>query len=103
MTKIGEQLLLTPEQAAELLGVGRTTLYGLLSSGQLPSVNIGRFRRVHRDELTTFANSLVTQSVRCHERQTPLLRRRAVPRGNVLGCRAEGHTAEECCRFLERS
>lgn len=40
------RLLLTPEQAAETLAIGRTTLYGLLSTGALPSVHIGGSRRI---------------------------------------------------------
>lgn len=39
-------LLLTVRQAAELLGVGRTTLYELMDSGELHSVHRGASRRV---------------------------------------------------------
>jgi excisionase family DNA binding protein len=39
-------LLITPEEAARRLGVGRSTVYGLLRLGQLPSIKIGRCRRV---------------------------------------------------------
>lgn len=38
--------LLTPIQVAELLGVGRSTVYELLASGDIPSVRVGRSRRV---------------------------------------------------------
>ena len=34
--------LLTYEQAMEILAVGRTTLYGLVGSGDLPVVRLGR-------------------------------------------------------------
>ena len=40
------RLLLTPERAAERLDVGRTTVYGLLATGELESVRIGRSRRI---------------------------------------------------------
>jgi predicted DNA-binding transcriptional regulator AlpA len=33
------QLLVTPEEAARRLSVGRTTIYELMASGQLQSVN----------------------------------------------------------------
>ena len=36
------KLLLTPAEAAEQLGVGRSTLYELLASGELESICIGR-------------------------------------------------------------
>ncbi|MGO9148194.1 MAG: helix-turn-helix domain-containing protein [Acidimicrobiales bacterium] len=35
-------LLVTPEEAARRLSVGRTTIYELMASGELQSVNIGR-------------------------------------------------------------
>ena len=40
------QLLLTPEQAATSLAIGRTTVYELMRSGALESVRIGASRRV---------------------------------------------------------
>lgn len=39
-------LLLTVVEAARLLGVGRSTAYELLASGELESVHIGRSRRI---------------------------------------------------------
>ena len=39
-------LLLTVNQAANLLGVGRTTIYELMDSGELLSVNRGTSRRI---------------------------------------------------------
>ncbi len=41
-----EGLLLTVEEAAERLRLGRTLVYRLISSGQLESVTVGRLRRV---------------------------------------------------------
>ena len=41
-----DPLLLSPEDAAELLGVGRSTVYDLMRMKLLPSVKIGRARRV---------------------------------------------------------
>jgi excisionase family DNA binding protein len=40
------RLLLTPEEAAHTLGVGRTKLYELLRKGLLTSVMIGGSRRI---------------------------------------------------------
>jgi excisionase family DNA binding protein len=39
-------VLLTVEDAAEALSLGRTKVYELLESGLLPSVKIGRARRI---------------------------------------------------------
>jgi excisionase family DNA binding protein len=52
------KLLLTPEEAAELLGVGRTTLYDLIRTKELRSVQIGRLRRIKRTDLETYAEQL---------------------------------------------
>jgi excisionase family DNA binding protein len=51
-------LVLTVEQAAERLGIGRTVMYALVSSGAVESVQIGRLRRVPADALVTFLEEL---------------------------------------------
>lgn len=48
------RLLLTIEEAAERLGVGRSTMYGLIKDGEVESVQIGRLRRVPADALPEF-------------------------------------------------
>jgi excisionase family DNA binding protein len=53
-------LLLTPEQAATELGVGRTRMYALLAGGDVSSVKIGRSRRVPRAALQEYIDRLVT-------------------------------------------
>ncbi len=40
------KLLLTPEEAAKALRIGRTSLYKLLRSGEIPSIRVGRSRRI---------------------------------------------------------
>jgi excisionase family DNA binding protein len=40
------RLLLRPTEAAEILGFGRSRLYELLASGQLPSIKVGKSIRV---------------------------------------------------------
>jgi excisionase family DNA binding protein len=58
-----DQLLVTPEEAARRLSVGRTTIYELMSSGELQSVNIGRCRRVPVSSLSLFVNRLIGHAV----------------------------------------
>lgn len=41
-----ERLLLSPEEAAHALGVGRSRVYDLMRTRQLLSVRIGKSRRV---------------------------------------------------------
>ena len=45
---------LTAEQAAEHLGVGRTTVYRLINTGELPSITIGRCRRIPLERIAAF-------------------------------------------------
>ncbi|MEU8227094.1 helix-turn-helix domain-containing protein [Kribbella sp. NPDC048915] len=51
-------LLLTVEQAAQQLGVGRTTLFALLKSGELESIPLGRLRRIPAECITEYINRL---------------------------------------------
>ncbi len=41
-----EKLLVTAEEAAESLGIGRSKVYELIRTGQIPSVRIGSCRRI---------------------------------------------------------
>jgi excisionase family DNA binding protein len=51
-------LLLTPEEAAEVLRVGRTTIYALMKAGDLQPVHIGRSCRLSRAELERYVRGL---------------------------------------------
>jgi excisionase family DNA binding protein len=53
-----ESLLLTPEEAARLLRVGRTTVYALMKAGDLRPVHIGRSCRLARAELERYVRRL---------------------------------------------
>ncbi len=53
-----ERLLLTAEEAAELLGIGRSKVYELMASGVLRSVKVGRCRRIPRKAIDDFVESL---------------------------------------------
>ena len=46
--------LLSAEELAQELGVGRTTAYALLWSGQIPSMKVGRLRKVRREDVEAF-------------------------------------------------
>jgi excisionase family DNA binding protein len=51
------RLLFTAEEAAEIVGVGRTKMYGLLRVSAARSVRIGRCR-IPRDALVAFVDDL---------------------------------------------
>ncbi|WP_073255282.1 helix-turn-helix domain-containing protein [Cryptosporangium aurantiacum] len=50
--------VLTVEEAARHLRIGRTSMYALVSSGEVESVTIGRLRRVPRSALDDYVNRL---------------------------------------------
>jgi len=50
--------LLTVRQAAQVLGLGRSTVYELIAAGELETVSIGRSRRVPLDALRAFVAAL---------------------------------------------
>lgn len=64
-----DALLVTPEEAAALLSVGRTTIYALMKAGDLRPVHIGRSCRLPRSELTRYIDGLT--SSRSDEPQHP--------------------------------
>lgn len=49
-----DKLLLTPVEVARALGIGRSKVYELLQSGELPAVHIGACRRVPAEALHSF-------------------------------------------------
>jgi len=53
-TRILESILLTPEEAAEMLRLGRVTVYKLIQTGELASITIGKARRIPRRALDDY-------------------------------------------------
>ena len=62
------RLLITVEEAADQLGVGRSTMYGLIRDGEVESVQIGRLRRVPADALPAFLAQLRAGSLAADRR-----------------------------------
>lgn len=52
------KLLLRPEEAAEVLSIGRSKVYELMGAGVLASVRIGSSRRIPVDALCEFVQEL---------------------------------------------
>jgi excisionase family DNA binding protein len=58
---VSTKLLLTVPEAAESLGCGKSTLYGLLTAGKLRSVHVGRSRRIPLSALEEFIAGLESE------------------------------------------
>jgi excisionase family DNA binding protein len=54
-----ERLLLTAEEVAEALHIGRTRVYALIAAKEITSVKIGNLRRVPVDAVREYAARLV--------------------------------------------
>lgn len=52
---------MSPEEAAELLRVGRSTVYDLMRSRRLVSIKIGRRRLIPADAVTAYIEGLVAE------------------------------------------
>jgi excisionase family DNA binding protein len=61
-------VLLTVEDAADRLCIGRTTAWGLVKNGKLRSVQIGRLRRVPLSALDAYAARLAQSASDTGER-----------------------------------
>ena len=53
-----KRVLLTVEEAAKRLNIGRTKTYALVKSGDIGSVQIGKLRRIPAEELEAYASRL---------------------------------------------
>jgi excisionase family DNA binding protein len=58
-----DPLLLKPGEAADLLGVSRSTIYQLLGSGQVPSMRVGKLLRVPAAALQRWVNERAAEAV----------------------------------------
>jgi excisionase family DNA binding protein len=56
-----ERVLLTVDEAAERLGIGRTLTFRLVKVGEIKSVTIGRLRRIPASAVSDYADRLVSQ------------------------------------------
>ena len=55
---MNDQVLMTVEEAARRLRIGRSTAYALIQTGQIESIKIGASRRVPAAALSTFVDQL---------------------------------------------
>jgi len=61
------RLLLTVEEATERLGIGRSSMYRLVLSGDVESIKVGRLRRIPEECLRAHVERLLEVSRRQRE------------------------------------
>jgi excisionase family DNA binding protein len=59
-----DRLLLTVEEAADRLGIGRSLMYELISGGQVASIRVGRLRRIPQESLTDYVRAMRAEARR---------------------------------------
>ena len=52
-----ERLLITPSEAAEMLGISRATLYRVINRGGFPLIRVGRCSRIPVTELRRWVDA----------------------------------------------
>jgi excisionase family DNA binding protein len=55
---VPERMLLTVEEAADVLRVGRSLMYEMIARGAIKTVRIGRLRRIRPEALAEYIASL---------------------------------------------
>jgi len=60
-TSPAPRVLLTVEEAADRLSIGRTTMYALIKAGHIATVRVGYLRRVPAAALTDYVQRLAEQ------------------------------------------
>jgi excisionase family DNA binding protein len=55
--------VLSPDQLAEYLGCGRTTVYELLRERRIPSFTVGRLRRIRRCDVERYVSDLLANDI----------------------------------------
>lgn len=76
MIRVTERILLTVREAADRLGIGRSTAYELIARGRLETVHIGRACRVPVDAVDRFVEHLRTSHLDGRMRDTASVGRR---------------------------
>ncbi len=61
-TRLVDKVWLTPQEAAEYTGIGRTRLYALLRTRAIPSSRLGRTRHIRRTALDHFLEKHIDAS-----------------------------------------
>jgi excisionase family DNA binding protein len=60
---ISDRLLYSVEEAADLLGIGRTFMYHLVATGEVDSLKIGKRRKIPRDSLNSYVERLRSEQL----------------------------------------
>jgi excisionase family DNA binding protein len=63
MTMDADRELLSPVETARRLSLGRTKVFELIAKGEIPSVRVGKLRRVPARALRSYVDELVATQI----------------------------------------
>jgi excisionase family DNA binding protein len=55
-------ILFSVEEVADILHIGRSTVFNLIKQGKIQSIKLGRSRRVPIDAMQTYVDELVSEA-----------------------------------------
>ena len=55
-------ILFSVEEVADILNIGRSTVFRLIKENQIESIKLGRTRRIHIDAMQKLVNDLINRS-----------------------------------------
>ena len=58
-----DRVLLRVDEAAQMLSLGRSTLYAMAAAGTIPTVRVGRSLRIPREELNRWIDQRTEQAI----------------------------------------
>jgi excisionase family DNA binding protein len=64
-----DQLMYRPAEAARVLGIGRTALFGFIKTGQLQSIKLGGYRLITAEAMRAFVQALEQQATASTEQK----------------------------------
>lgn len=62
MTESRLPILFSVEEVADILHIGRSTVFNLIKQGKIQSIKLGRSRRVPIDAMQTYVDELVSEA-----------------------------------------
>jgi excisionase family DNA binding protein len=60
-SRVPDRLVYSVEEAAKILGISRTFMFQLITTGQIDSFKIGSRRKIHRDAINRYLDRLRTE------------------------------------------
>ena len=60
---MNDKLLLSPDEAFHSLGVGRAKGYQMIATGELPSIKVGRLRRIPTEALENYVKRQIEEQI----------------------------------------